>query len=529
MDLITVYVSKSAHANLEHGLANGVWGFVDASKPNFEIREGTYLLLGNGFTGGSPRVDFERWRTESLSNAYLGRITSQLYQSDEVEFPNESELDRSARYIWRFRFELLNQYASVNLGEITQEVSDKLRRSAISQSRPYLAKDVDITSLEEALSQTRRPSVVTSTEKNESDPMEDHPYRTILTSIRTKPFILLAGISGTGKSRLVRTLSYLTCAKGELRRDPKKPGNFELISVRPNWHDSDELMGYISRINDEKFILTPFLRFIAKAWRHPEIPFFLCLDEMNLAPVEQYFAEYLSVIETRANHNGVVGTDYLLSKSYFENSSLYSNLLEELGLSDPRFENGIPIPNNLIVMGTVNMDETTHPFSRKVLDRAMTFEMNVVDLSSGLDDVADTWRYPPKFVPGSDVIGTFTQGREVAHLYRESADVLRYLIDLNAILDGSPFKIAYRVRDEFLIYCYYASVGQPRESDWLNRALDHMTVMKILSRIEGDEGRTAEILENLYNSFDASFEKSKAKLFEMRTRLQKTGYTSYWS
>lgn len=110
--------------------------------------------------------------------------------------------------------------------------------------------------------------------------------KSILNAIKTKPFVLLAGISGTGKSRLVRTLAYQTCINHELQIDKNKPGNFELIPVRPNWHDSSELMGYISRINGEKYITTSFLKFIAKAWLNLETPFFLCLDEMNLAPVE---------------------------------------------------------------------------------------------------------------------------------------------------------------------------------------------------------------------------------------------------
>ena len=97
----------------------------------------------------------------------------------------------------------------------------------------------------------------------------------ILTAIKTKPFILLAGISGTGKSRLVRTLAYKTCEKEELRENLKKPGNFELIPVRPNWHDSTELMGYVSRINGEKYIITTFLQFIAKAWKNIDTPFFI--------------------------------------------------------------------------------------------------------------------------------------------------------------------------------------------------------------------------------------------------------------
>ena len=86
----------------------------------------------------------------------------------------------------------------------------------------------------------------------------------------------------------------------------------KMIPVKPNWHDSSDLLGYISRINGEKYITTPFLKFIVKAWRFPVTPFFLCLDEMNLAPVEQYFAEYLSIIETRNSSNGIIETDAIL-------------------------------------------------------------------------------------------------------------------------------------------------------------------------------------------------------------------------
>ena len=163
----------------------------------------------------------------------------------------------------------------------------------------------------------------------------------ILTAIKTKPFILLAGISGTGKSRLVRTLAYKTCANKNLQSEIKKPGNFELIPVRPNWHDSSELMGYVSRINGEKYITTSFLQFISKAWKHLDTPFFLCLDEMNLAPVEQYFAEYLSIVETRQLKENKITTDYLLSKSSFENPTLYNQILKDLGLdNDSKFKEG---------------------------------------------------------------------------------------------------------------------------------------------------------------------------------------------
>lgn len=361
----------------------------------------------------------------------------------------------------------------------------------------------------------------------------NHEDMNILTAIKTKPFILLAGISGTGKSRLVRTLAYKTCSKEELRKDSKKPGNFELIPVRPNWHDSSELMGYVSRINGEKYIITTFLKFIAKAWKHNDVPFFLCLDEMNLAPVEQYFAEYLSIIETRQVKDGKLITDYIISKESFETDDinqkdLYKQLLSNLGLSEFDFPEGISIPSNLVVIGTVNMDETTHSFSRKVLDRAMTFEMNNVNLTAGLELSKNDWSYPESYIANNDVIGQYTSGAEVySQDFKEKGEVIGFLKKINDELDGTPFKIAYRVRDEFLIYCFHAS--QNKTANWLKNALDEMTSMKILSRIEGDETKTGKVLTKLQRIITADFKKSNAKIKEMETRLQSNGYTSFWS
>lgn len=138
----------------------------------------------------------------------------------------------------------------------------------------------------------------------------------ILAAIRAKPFILLAGMSGTGKTRIVRQLARGCCpTDSDLAKDPDSPGNYKCIPVRPNWHDSTELMGYVTRLtenNRPKYVLTPFVKFLVKAWLHKDVPFFLCLDEMNLAPVEQYFSEYLSKIETRRPSGGEIVTDVLV-------------------------------------------------------------------------------------------------------------------------------------------------------------------------------------------------------------------------
>ena len=379
-------------------------------------------------------------------------------------------------------------------------------------------------------------------------------YRAYITAIKSKPFLLLAGISGTGKSRIVRELARACWDEGSEEYKTQKPKNFEMVQVKPNWHDSSELIGYVSRVSGSPvFVAGDFLKFVAKAWENPEVPYFLCLDEMNLAPVEQYFAEYLSVVESRkCDENGVVTTDPILKKC---EEQWYFDLTAQLTTNDDirnQFNtDGIAIPQNLIVVGTVNMDETTFSFSRKVLDRAMTIEMNEVDLYGGLTD-----RYEKigKLEAGN-LIGTAVEGVDV---YQENKDVcdtaLRYLEAVDGQLEGTPFKVAYRTRNEFLLYVVNnlpynkdKDGNEIPQNEVIARALDEITSMKILSRIEGDETKIGNLLDKLTTTIvgqlkavsgkDYSEKKddgekvssvSLAKLSEMKKRLE-SGYTSFWS
>ena len=385
------------------------------------------------------------------------------------------------------------------------------------------------------------------------------PYRSYITAIKSKPFLLLAGISGTGKSRIVRELARACWDVGSTEFKAQKPKNFEMVQVKPNWHDSSELIGYVSRIGADKdgngvvFVAGDFLKFVAKAWENPEIPYFLCLDEMNLAPVEQYFAEYLSVVESRkADDNGMITTDPILKKSGEDwYRILISELTTDKNVRDQFLNDGIAIPQNLIVVGTVNMDETTFSFSRKVLDRAMTIEMNEVDLYGGLDDRHEKIGK----LEAGNLIGTAVEGVDV---YRENKEVcdtaLSYLQAVNLNLDGTPFKVAYRTRNEFLLYVVnnlpYNNDKDGNEipqNEIIARALDEITSMKILSRIEGDETKvSASFLDGLENTIKTGlltvcsnlFEEgegkkayvsvSLAKITEMKKRLT-SGYTSFWS
>ena len=383
----------------------------------------------------------------------------------------------------------------------------------------------------------------------------NHKYRPFITAIKSKPFLLLAGISGTGKSRIVRELARACWDEGFEESKAQKPRNFEMVQVKPNWHDSSELIGYVSRVSGEPvYVAGDFLKFVARAWEEPDVPYFLCLDEMNLAPVEQYFAEYLSVVESRkAKANGKITTDPILKKS---KEDWYRVLTSELTNDDEvrnRFlEDGICIPQNLIVVGTVNMDETTFSFSRKVLDRAMTIEMNEVDLEGGLDSRHE---HIGK-LGAAELIGTAVEGVDVYGTYKDVCDTaIGYLQKINEKLEGTPFKIAYRTRNEVLLYVVnnlpYDKIEGDDESTYkeefvIARALDEITNMKILSRIEGDESKVSEeflkdlrgtIKEGLESVFAELFDEddddvytsvSLAKLDEMKKRLA-SGYTSFWS
>lgn len=372
-------------------------------------------------------------------------------------------------------------------------------------------------------------------------------FRPYITAIKSKPFLLLAGISGTGKSRIVRELAK-ACRDEVLEAyGAQKPKNFQMVQVKPNWHDSSDLIGYVSRVSGKaEFVAGEFLKFIAKAWEDTETPYFLCLDEMNLAPVEQYFAEYLSVIESRkSQEDGTVTTDPILEKAdeewYF---NLTASLTSNEDIRKQFNEEGICIPQNLIVVGTVNMDETTFSFSRKVLDRAMTIEMNEVDLYGGLTDRNEHIGKLGK----AELIGYAVEGVDVYAANKEVCEmVLKYLEAVNEVLEGTPFKVAYRTRNDFLLYVVNNLPYNKGENDEelpqgyvVARALDEITSMKILSRIEGDDTKVSDnFLDSLSKTIEEGLKAvsgeenavksiSLAKLKEMKDKLV-SGYTSFWS
>lgn len=377
-------------------------------------------------------------------------------------------------------------------------------------------------------------------------------YSRFIDALKTKPFLLLAGISGTGKSRKVKELAYMTCPEGELRQDATSPGNYCLIEVKPNWHDSTELLGYYSNLSG-KYNITPFIHFAYKAIQNPDVPFFVCLDEMNLAPVEQYFAEYLSVLETRTMQGEKIESAELLNRSIFDCCSL-----DDKGYSAAEREvleylkgNGLRLPENLFIIGTVNMDDTTHQFSRKVIDRAFTIEMNGDALSSMFDeDNAKTLMYAenplpfdclkPKYVTALEALsdGKITPVADII-----KAEVPKLLGNINETLKTTPFRVSFRVQNELILYLTTLILNSEQDVNnesvvsLIKAATLVILLEKILPRVQGDNNLLGSSLDNLTKEVETGYSELSdsdvykeviSKLDEMKTRLKDSYFTNFF-
>jgi hypothetical protein len=355
-----------------------------------------------------------------------------------------------------------------------------------------------------------------------------------VTALKTKPFVILAGVSGTGKSKLPYLVGQAT------------GGVTNLLPVRPDWTDSSEVLGYCDI--QGKFRPAPVLKWAQEAESQPDKHHVCVMDEMNLARVEHYFAEVLSQIENRrkGDHGGYVSGN-LISQS----------LLEE----DKEWEHQA-IPANMAIVGTVNMDESTYGFSRKVLDRAFTIELSEINLARWQTEeelnVTNTDLWPikawyPRAIKLSELESPTEE--EVQIIER----VIEVLTGINSILQPAQLQLGYRSRDEIALFVLHA---REIESSFVTQSgekvdpMDLAILMKVLPRIMGGSSTIRQILmdllawakhggpssesdtEEIVNQWidekrpavlrGASFPRTAARLCLMWDRLTNEGFTSFW-
>ena len=356
-----------------------------------------------------------------------------------------------------------------------------------------------------------------------------------VTALRTKPFVILAGIPGTGKSKLPALVAEAT------------GGESKLVPVRPDWTDSADVLGYTHLENN--FRPGPVLELAHSAAANTD-QFCTCIiDEMNLARVEQYFAEVLSQIEDRHPQlNGGYRTGPLVRQVAKEADAEWGDVV---------------IPENLAIVGTVNMDESTHPFSRKVLDRAFTIELSEVNLAQW--NPKGQRRGPVATWPVTSWNPIKVQLSELANptdqQLSEISRAIAALQAVNILLSSAQLQVGYRTRDEVAFYLLHAQQIANAFVDHEGNAVDPLDLalqMKVLPRITGDSNaikravfgllgwattgvplETYDEVNTILDSWEmlgrpsslaqSEYPRLAARLCLMGQRLAVDGYTSYWS
>lgn len=311
--------------------------------------------------------------------------------------------------------------------------------------------------------------------------------------LKTRPFVILAGLSGTGKSKLSQLYA-------EALGHPSRDGRYLRVAVRPSWNDDRYLLGYLNTLTGD-YVAEPALDFIVHAEEDRENLYFFCLDEMNLAHVEHYFSQFLSALEEEETADRRI--------------PLYSPSLAATLARDgraPIHRRELLVPPNLLFTGTVNVDETTQPISDKVIDRANTLEFFDVDL-----DKVPERRATPEMasVPAA-----------VWRSYRATAPDTtrrRQVVEIGKILNKAGMGLGYRVLRE--IEMYMANSKGLLEPDV---AFDLQVKQRILPRLRGTLTLRDTLRDLAAYMKQHHLPRSAARLEEMETRLTRDGYTSFW-
>ena len=340
--------------------------------------------------------------------------------------------------------------------------------------------------------------------------------RRYITSLMAKPFVILTGNSGTGKTRISKQFAeYLEVVDDEGEK------NWLIVPVGADWTDNTKVMGFYNPLAESenedgstgRYEKTGILKLIERANDNPSIPYFLVLDEMNLSHVERYFSDFLSHMETPDIPFKIDGYD------------------NELGEGD---KEELRYPENLFVVGTVNIDETTYMFSPKILDRA-----NVVEFKPDRDDVLarfDSTEPEEKITPaGKGVAIDFLRiamdiRDEVETLDKDDVEeVKRVFSEIYEICKEQGYEFAYRTVAEVKKYITAAAeLSDDWYEDELTSAIDEQVLQKVLPKIHGSRKEIGDMLEKLETFCDDNTLKlSKEKIEQMIKRLDAVQYASF--
>ncbi|WP_448132902.1 McrB family protein [Stenotrophomonas rhizophila] len=299
-------------------------------------------------------------------------------------------------------------------------------------------------------------------------------FHAALNFLEHKHFVILSGLSGTGKTQLA--MKYARAVHGVKSNTAEDPLLF-VCPVRPEWTDPAGLTGYHDVLTN-RYVVPVFLEAVLVATAHRESPIFVILDEMNLARVEYYFSDVLSAIES----GGPL--------------QLHSNSIPLEGTTGSSVRAEMPLPSNLYIIGTINIDETTNPVSDKVLDRATVIDMSTVDASGFLASLIER---QPALAGARDT----------------SSDKL---LEIHRLMQQHGQGFGYRVIEEFIRYHAFDAAhyqSPPHE------VTDDLLVQKVLVKLRGSE-RQRPLLNALEKAAD-SFPRTLSYIRKLKDDLDEFG------
>ena len=451
-------------------------------------------------------------------NEYAGKIYADSYDSSNVQIYWDKSLG-----------ELLNKYRNFN----AKAIFKRLKQNVYS-----ISMESDLNEEQEAAGTTMGEGMTIKdiTEKIKDYILakgfnyEDGLIENFYLSLKAKPFVILAGTSGTGKTRLVKLFAEAIGATSS-------NGRYKMVAVRPDWSDSSDLFGHVDL--NGRFIPGAIIDFVKDAMNDSLHPYILCFDEMNLARVEYYLSDILSIIETREFNGKAIVSDPLIDDTYYGADETAKTRYGKL-----------MFPENLYIVGTVNMDETTFPFSRKVLDRANTIEFSFVDLIPKFDSF-NTRSVEPLVLGNEFLKSNYLVLAQCIDRQDKVEEYCNIFQDINEKLKIANSHVGYRVRDEVVFYLLNNDEYNLISED---DAVDNMILQKILPRIQGgsvsiknmlcelfkicagdyegyqiqDDNISDKMSKVLSSSNNVKYRKSAEKIELMIRRFEEDGFTSYW-
>lgn len=480
-EALVVYVEDPSAVQIPSPGSRGWWTWDDASEELGALRPGDLFVVASALIGKAVTARPTDWRNSFLKDVTIGRVLGPAQRTNVATV----EGTRSTQP-WGVQYEPVVQLTGVALGHInfSPQAVAAIRESAINggvgvtvpvTGSPLLERYADRGAPPPTPGAVADASAAFVAAVNDSGLLiGEDDVRAFFAALMAKPFVILTGLSGSGKTQLALRL-------GEwLGTDAHNRPRVQVVPVRPDWTGPEYLFGYedtLRVVEGAKVWSVPdALEFMYQAQAEPDTPYLLVLDEMNLAHVERYFADYLSGLESEYP------------------------VLPELRRSEERWmavgnAQRLPLPRNLIVVGTVNVDETTYLFSPKVLDRAFTFEFRTTT-----DELDPDASKPRHIAPGAAAdLAAFSGVLRDDQWHRANrptvfAELVDELKALHAALSRSNQEFGHRVMYETMRYAAVLSASGTTE---LTLILDRIVLTKVLPKVHGTRAQVQPTLEAL--------------------------------